>query len=91
MATLFVNGIPSAGNIFNLQALLPSPVLSASASKGNIILSWPASFPGFQLQSKAALAKTNWANDNDTVVVTNGMFQVVIPTSGAAVFYRLTR
>jgi hypothetical protein len=89
--TVLVAGGTSTNSVISsAEVFLPDPVLQASASGGNLTLTWPATNSGgFHLQTAPALLSTKWADADDLVVTTNGMSQAIIPMSGAAGFYRL--
>jgi len=57
-----------------------------------VVLSWPASVSTstYTLQSTTNLLLSDtWSNATYTVVTTNGVFQVTVPATGPATFYRL--
>ncbi len=63
---------------------------------GTLVLSWPVSAAGFQLQKSSALFGTNWSNaswvdlpGDPTTTVVNGQNQVTVTPSGTAKYYRL--
>jgi len=90
MATVFVNGIPSQGNLFDLQPLLPGPLLTSVVSSGNITLTWPTGNPPrFHLQATTDFSGTNWVDVNGLVTVTNALGHVTIPVGQGVGFYRL--
>ena len=77
-------------NRLNVYGLLPLPSLTVVLSGGNVILSWPTNnFSGYKLQFNTNLASGIWSNAPNSVVTNNGVFQVTIPVSGTATFYRL--
>lgn len=70
-------------------AFIPYPTLSAQRVGGNILLSWPISIGGYNLQTKSDLGTGTWQNSAAPVNFVNGQNQVLIaPTSGAN-FYQL--
>ena len=79
-------------NRLNVYGLLPPPSLTIQLSGGNAILSWPTNaFLNFALQSNTDLLAAAWQNVTNTVLTTNGAFQVRIPASAASTFFRLKR
>jgi hypothetical protein len=77
-------------NRLNVYGLLPRPQLSVALSDGYAVLSWPTNgFLSYSLQSNTNLSPGNWVSATNTVVPTNGTFQVVIPASDSQIFYRL--
>ena len=79
-------------NRLNVYGLLPAPPLAIRRAGGNVVLSWPTnSFLNYVLQANTNLLATSWVATTNPVVATNGGFQVTIPASRAASFYRLKR
>ena len=77
-------------NRLNVYGLLPRPLLSIRISGNNAIVSWPTNgFSNYILQSTPTLAPANWLDTTNAVTTTNDLFQVTIPASSAATFYRL--
>ena len=91
MATLLVDGIPSPGKLFELQALLPGASLIASVSNAHLLSVWTASNPGrFHLQTAADLSGGTWADiDSFVILTTNGASSASVPLGSAMGFYRL--
>jgi len=91
MATLLVDGIPSPGKLFELQALLPGASLIASVSNAHLLSVWTASNPGrFHLQTAADLSGGTWADiDSSVILTTNGASSASVPLGSAMGFYRL--
>lgn len=70
--------------------LTPLPSLDITSSGLNVLLSWPTNATGFALAENSDLATTNWGAVMTAPVVTNGQYQVVLPTlPGNSRFYRL--
>jgi hypothetical protein len=79
-------------NRLNVYGLLPAPPLAIRRAGGNVVLSWPTNtFLNYALQDNTNLLATSWVANTNPVVATNGGFQVTIPASRAASFYRLKR
>jgi len=75
----------------DVYGLLPPPSLVINASGGHDIISWPTNaFLTCILQSSTNLISGNWVNVTNTPIATNGTFQVTVPVSVPAGFYRLT-
>lgn len=70
-----------------------SPVqISIARSESNVVLSWPTSPAGFQLQSASSLNPTiNWQPVSTPSVLSNEMKTVTLPAAGDSSFYRLFR
>jgi hypothetical protein len=67
------------------------PVLSITASAGNVILSWPSSTdPGFLLESTPSLSPASWSGAGAAVVVGNQYVVTNSVTPGDS-FYRLRK
>lgn len=69
---------------------LVQPTLSlAPAGPGQVTISWPAIWSLYALQQNTNLTTTNWVNVTNSVVVTNGLDEVIVPAAAGAAFYRL--
>ena len=77
-----------AGN-FNAFITQPPPVLSASRSSGNVVITWPAAWAAYQLQSTASLAPSSWTSVPNLPVQNGSVMTVTLPLSGNAQFFRL--
>jgi len=74
-----------ASTAFNVLA---APKLAISAlSKSAVVLSWPASAPGFNLVQSATLS--NWTNDPVSPVVVSNRYVVTNALGTGDVYYRL--
>lgn len=79
-------------NRVNVYGLFPSPLLTAEISLPSLALSWPTNTYGiFTLQSTTNLSAANWLNVNHPVVQTSTVYQVTLPATDRAAFYRLKR
>jgi hypothetical protein len=67
-----------------------NPSLSVSASSGNITLSWPVAAAGFSVQAKPTI-NGGWTTLTNQPALVNYKWQVTLPTSGNAQFFRLWR
>jgi hypothetical protein len=93
------NGVLSPSDVAATQALGPNELLgstgvtvTATASGGNIILSWPASGGVYTVLSKSSLTSGTWStNTSATPVLSGSTYQVTLPASSAAQFYRLIK
>ena len=65
------------------------PTLKASISGTSLILSWPSTSTGFSVQSTSALKSSTWSAVSGTPTVMGGNYQLSVPISGAAQFFRL--
>ena len=74
----------------NYIQLSANPALSASVNAGNIVLSWPASDFNFAVQSRPGLnSGTSWTSLTNAPVLVGTNWQVSIPSSGSAQFFKL--
>jgi hypothetical protein len=92
------NGALSANEIAATQALGPnlvlsvaSPALSVSLSSTQLTLSWPAAAAGFTLQSCTNLGSGAWATVSPSAQMVGAQWQVTVPASGDAQFFRLAQ
>jgi len=74
--------------VFALNAPLP-PLSIQLTSTNTVVISWPASSTGFSLQQNNSLNAATWSAVTNTIVVTNGEMQVILPPTGGTQFYRL--
>jgi hypothetical protein len=70
-----------------------SPVVSASASAGNLTLTWPLASAGFALLTTSDLTSGNWTTVSPAPQIVGGQWQVTvpIPPGAGAQFYRLQK
>jgi hypothetical protein len=74
------------------QTLSTAATLSAAKSGANVVLSWPVANAGFLVQSSPSLRPPTWTTlTNVPVLVGNTTWQVAMPASGGAQFFRLSR
>jgi hypothetical protein len=79
----YVNGKVS------ILSLAGSPVLTALQADGNLVLSWPTSAAGFNLESSDSPDGTNWNGVDATLVSDGTTVTVTIPPSQSQQFFRL--
>jgi len=82
------------GNSFNgtVFSLSLAPQLAIMLSGINVILTWPANFTGFTLQSTTNLVSpVVWSTVSPGPVVVNGQYAVTNSTSGTNKFYQLSQ
>jgi hypothetical protein len=85
-------GVGQTVVITSVDSIRPVPVqLNIAPSGSNVILSWPTnSFGSLQLQSSSLLgAESNWTAITNLPAVANSQYQVTVPHTGSAQFYRL--
>jgi hypothetical protein len=73
----------------DFSAFVPRPPLSINPNGANMILSWSANQPTFQLQSKTNLTSGSWANVATPPVQNGGMLEVTVPKTAGPEFFRL--
>jgi hypothetical protein len=72
---------------FSFVSLLP---LSAEASGGNLVLTWPDAAGAYTLEESPVLGTgANWTPVTTVPALVNGQLQVTVPISGKTSFYQL--
>lgn len=94
VAPTIANGkvyLATFSNRLNVYGLQPPPPLSLKVEGPNLVLSWPSNMYSltYTLQSSTNLQPGNWTAATNSVQVSNGNFQVTVPSKAAATFYRL--
>ncbi len=92
------NGALTANEIAATQVLGPnqllsvaSPTISASASGGSLTLSWPVASAGFTLLTSTNLASGTWMVVSPSPQIVVSQWQVTVPVSQNAQFFRLVQ
>jgi hypothetical protein len=87
--TAATGGVSAIQYIANFE-YRPLPVITASVSAGNVVLTWPtgAGIDGFTLQSATSLNGT-WSTVSSPINVVNGLFQVTVGPPSGNQFFRL--
>jgi hypothetical protein len=92
------NGALTANEIAATQVLGPnqllstaSPAISTSATGGSLTLSWPVASAGYTVLTTTNLAAGNWTAAEVTPQIVGSQWQVVLPITGNAQFYRLQK
>jgi hypothetical protein len=65
------------------------PSLAITIVGGNIVLSWPAAFSTFQLESSSNLAGSDWFVEPSLIVQSGARVTITLPIASASRFYRL--
>jgi uncharacterized repeat protein (TIGR03803 family) len=89
--TTYSGGSSGYGTIFSISLPGIPPQLTITPAGANVVLSWPASATGFNLQSTTNLSSPVWTTNLPAVVVVNGQYTVTNPISGAQQFFRLSQ
>jgi uncharacterized repeat protein (TIGR03803 family) len=80
------------GTTFSISLSVTPPQLGIAAAGEDVVLSWPATFTGFTLQSTTNLGSTAvWTAVSPAQVIVNGQNTVTNPISGTQQFYRLSQ
>jgi len=78
-----------AGRV-NVYGLQPAPPVDIAFSGGNTFITWPTNTPAsYTLQSTTNLVIGAWVAVTNSVVSTGSVYQVTVPATGNARFYRL--
>jgi len=92
------DGVMSPGDVASTQAMGPTQVLSnnvhlnATISGGIVTLSWPVSGGSFALESAPSLTANTWTTiSTPAAQIVGSQWQVSVPASGGAKFFRLAR
>ncbi len=92
------SGALSAAQIAATDALGPNqllstatPKLGAAISGSDLTLTWPLANAGYDLQVSTNLAANSWVTVPAAPRVAGGQWQVIVPKSGHAQFFRLTQ
>lgn len=68
----------------------PEPALRITRASSALMISWPGTAAGFQLQETLSLASPiSWDAVTQTPVLVNGEYTVTVPATASATFYRL--
>jgi hypothetical protein len=94
-ASAFQKNLNGANDAFLAKISVQSPAPPAlaifSSGNTNVILSWSALDPTFQLQSNTNLASTNWMTVPNPPLFTNGLETVALPATNIDLFFRLLK
>jgi hypothetical protein len=82
-------GYPALSHLYVVDGI-PTPSIALTPTN-TLSISWYAAPTGFVLQASTDAQGTGWTNLNLTPQLTNNHFQVAVPLSGAAGFFRLIK
>ncbi len=92
------NGVLQTDEIAATQVLGPNQLLSTGSptindflAGSNLTLSWPLASAGFTLMSRTNLASGSWAAVSPAPQIVGNQWQVTVPVSGSAQFFRLQK
>jgi hypothetical protein len=75
-----------------LPSTTPSPTVAFQVDADNLVITWPDTAQGFQLESSAVLGPgATWTVVSDGAPATGGLFRVTVPLDQPARFLRLRR
>jgi uncharacterized repeat protein (TIGR03803 family) len=78
------------GTVFSISMLPPRPRLTITASKPNVILSWPTNTALFTLEGTTNLSLTNsWSPVPQPPITNSGQISVTVPTTERTRAFRL--
>lgn len=91
-AGAFASSLNGTSDAFVAKIRWQNPVLSVVILDGAIQVTWPATAPDYALQSTTDLSPPQtWTNVPQPPVLTNGLYRVTLPTTGATTLFRLHR
>jgi len=74
------------------QVLTTNATINAVMAGGNLTISWPVAAAGFTLQSRTNLISGSWqAVPSPAAQIVGSQWQITIPNTGGAKFFRLVR
>jgi len=73
----------------DFSAFVPKPQLSVSATPANVVLSWPAVQPTFQVESTASLSPPSWAAVTNSQAQNGSTLTVTVPLGAGPQYFRL--
>ena len=77
-------------NRLNVYGLQPPPPVNAILSGNNIVITWPTNTPtSYTLQSTTNLVIGTWVSVTNSVGTSSNVYQVTVPATQPATFYRL--
>ena len=76
--------------VFNLNLPAAPPLEIQLTSTNTVVISWPASSTGFNLQQNSGFNPLNWMGVTTAPVVVNGRNQVIVPHPVGTEYYRLS-
>jgi uncharacterized repeat protein (TIGR03803 family) len=92
--TAYEGGMWGSGTVFSLS-FPPQPTVIPSG--GNVILTWPTHYAGFDYSGFTVQSTTNlgpsavWTTNSPAPIVVNGQNTVTIPMTGSQQFFRLSQ
>lgn len=86
----FAGGAWATEQTFTITAP-EQPLLSAAKQTNGTLVSWPARFTDFQLESKNTLSITNWTSNSIPTVLANGKATITDTNATGSRFFRLRK
>jgi hypothetical protein len=87
----------AADEILGSDVIGPNQLLSMNApmtvtkGAGNVVLSWPVAAAGFSVQSRTNLTSGSWVTLTNAPALSGTSWQLSLPSTGSAQFFRLWR
>jgi hypothetical protein len=75
--------------ILAVSSVAASPSLSITRSGSNVVITWPTASGSFRLESKTSLMNPTWTDVAQTPTVNGSNYQVTLPASSGAMYFRL--
>jgi hypothetical protein len=66
-----------------------APMLTLTRVGGDVVLSWPVTAIGFELEQAGNLSAPSWSGAGATPVIVGDHYQVTLPATGSSKFFRL--
>jgi len=91
LSVSYVSGVgtPALAHFYAIEGI--PPISISLVAQTNLLVSWYAEPTNYILQSASRLPATNWATISATPSLVRTQFQVLLPISGPAEFFRLKR
>jgi hypothetical protein len=84
----FGGAILSGGGVY-VAKISSSPRLKIGLSGASVLVSWPASATGFDLESATSLSPPDWQPAPESAVTNNGLLEVMVPVNPGGRYFRL--
>ena len=69
----------------------PPPRVNVARANGNLSISWPASEPGYNVETAANIVSGGWSSLGATQMLAGSQYVVTVPATGAGQFFRLVK
>lgn len=75
---------------FGITPLAQPTVAVNNDGSGHVVLTWPGTYPGYQLLSSPSLTAPVWTTNTAAPAIVSGQFNVTLTPSGSAKYFRLS-